>query len=172
MLVYIIKSGRKLISMIFSSWEQKLLISIDIFSQIFEVLFVKIENVITYSGKNFSETTWVEKTMHFLCFYSREAILRDFNFVFELPEITYLHDVNMEELETFTTHMDITWMALKAGQQMMNSTCKKKRRLGMCPENYLQSIETFCGVKWLNRSGGDAQELLGTSLFLHYSKFS
>ena len=50
--------------------------------------------------------------------------------------------------------MDITWMALKAGQQMMNPSCNRKRRLGMCPENYLQSIETFCGVKWLNRSGG------------------
>ena len=62
---------------------------------------MKIENVITYSGKNFSEITRVEKTMHFSCFYFREAILRDFNFVFELPEITYLHDVNMEELENF-----------------------------------------------------------------------
>ena len=68
MLVYIIKSGRKLISMIFSSWEQKLLISIDVFSQIFEVLFVKIENVITYSGKNFSEITWVGKQCIFYAF--------------------------------------------------------------------------------------------------------
>ena len=80
-------------------------------SQIFEVIFVKIENVITYSGKNFSEITRVEKTMHFSCFYFREAILRDFNFVFELPEIIYLHDVNMEELELLLSRL--TWTLLE-----------------------------------------------------------
>ena len=49
--------------------------------------------------------------MHFLCFYSREAILRDFNFVFKLPEITYLHDVNMEELELLLSRL--TWTLLE-----------------------------------------------------------
>ena len=72
---------------------------------------MKIENVITYSGKNFSEITRVEKTMHFSCSYFREAILRDFNFVFELPEIIYLHDVNMEELELLLSRL--TWTLLE-----------------------------------------------------------
>ena len=63
---------------------------------------MKIENVITFSGKNFSEITRVEKTMHFSCFYFREAILRDFNFVFELPEITcYFHDSHGHYLNGF-----------------------------------------------------------------------